>query len=101
VKSRVVSALLFASLAAAFLCIVPDLAFAYSVTWATTTAPQAYWSSIASSADGTKLAATSASDPFDTFANDGSIYISTDGGATWAKLDASGKAGGQRSQRNH
>jgi len=52
-------------------------------TWTKTVAPSNHWSSVASSADGTKLVATAGgSDDF------GSIYTSTDSGATWTQTAA-------------
>lgn len=54
-------------------------------TWTPTAAPTNAWSSIALSADGTKLAGA-ASD--DAVGNYGSIYLSSDSGATWARAGA-------------
>ena len=51
-------------------------------TWTLTSAPSGNWSSIASSADGTRLAATIKS---------GGIYISTNSGATWTLSGAPSK----------
>ena len=57
------------------------------MTWATSTAPAAYWYGTVSSADGTKLVASSACDS--TCATyDGQIYISNNGGMTWATSTA-------------
>jgi photosystem II stability/assembly factor-like uncharacterized protein len=49
-------------------------------TWTQTNAPLAFWDSIASSADGTKLAAG---------VRGGGIYASTNGGVTWAQTSMS------------
>jgi len=53
------------------------------VTWTRTGAPSNAWSSVASSADGTKLAALTLS-YWSGGAGAGEAYISTDSGATWA-----------------
>ena len=52
-------------------------------TWAQSGAPKKYWSSVASSADGTKLAATAMDEP-----NLGWIYTSTNSGASWTQTSA-------------
>lgn len=52
-------------------------------TWTKTTAPTNDWSSIASSADGTKLVAV---------VNPGSIYMSADSGGTWSPVNAPSNA---------
>jgi hypothetical protein len=52
-------------------------------TWIQTGAPSNGWSSVASSADGTKLAAVS-----ETYLVNGQIYSSLDSGATWTKARA-------------
>jgi Tfp pilus assembly protein FimT len=57
---------------------------AFSQTWTQTSAPSNYWVSIASSADGTKLAAVASPGP----ANPGPIYVSTNSGATWTQASA-------------
>jgi len=49
-------------------------------TWTQTTAPLATWVSVASSADGTKLAAL----------NYGGVYVSSDSGVTWTPTSESG-----------
>lgn len=56
------------------------------ITWARTSAPANYWLSVASSADGTHLAAVSQ----DNGAGDdsGAIYASIDSGFTWARTSA-------------
>ena len=51
----------------------------WGVTWEQTSAPSNFWSAVASSADGTILAATASGD---------GIYISTNSGATWAETTA-------------
>ena len=68
-------------------------------SWTNTTAPQTIWSSVASSADGTKLAAAisgwySDSGPLGTVFGfvEGPIYSSTDSGATWQSNNVSAKA---------
>jgi len=53
------------------------------VTWTQTGAPYAFWRSIASSSDGTKLAAVVL------LQGDGGIHTSTDGGVTWNRTWAS------------
>jgi hypothetical protein len=52
------------------------------VTWAQTTAPTNNWTSVASSADGTKLVATAMT------SQGGFIYASTDSGFTWTLTGA-------------
>jgi hypothetical protein len=52
---------------------------AFSQTWTQTSAPNNYWNSIASSADGTKLVAA---------VYGGGIYTSTNSGATWTLTSA-------------
>ena len=52
------------------------------VTWTQSGAPIAYWSSVASSALGSKLVAVSAADLYND-PNTGLIYTSTNSGATW------------------
>jgi hypothetical protein len=52
-------------------------------TWEQSSAPDLFWSSVACSADGTKLMAT-ALDAYST----GGIFISTNSGATWTKTSA-------------
>ena len=54
------------------------------VTWTESTAPSNYWSAVASSADGVRLAATTASD-LSGFQGTGSIYTSLDSGTTWTR----------------
>ena len=56
------------------------------VTWTRTTAPANNWSSVTSSADGTKLVAVSLDDGAGD--DEGSIYISLDSGVTWARTSA-------------
>ena len=51
------------------------------LTWTQTSAPSLYWFSIASSSDGTKLAAAVGG-------NGGGIYTSTDSGFTWTQTSA-------------
>src|SRR5439155_25629546 len=51
------------------------------MTWTQTSAPSNYWSSVASSADATKLVAVS-------IGNSGSIYTSPGSGATWRQTSA-------------
>ena len=57
-------------------------------TWLHSTAPSNFWTSVASSADGTKLVAT-ATPYFDgnlqSGAGEGAVYISRDSGATWMR----------------
>ena len=55
------------------------------LTWMQTSAPSNVWASVASSADGTRLAAA-VGDPYE--GNPGSIYISTDSGSTWTQTSA-------------
>jgi hypothetical protein len=55
----------------------------FGMTWAQTSAPSNIWSAIATSADGTKLAAAAGS-----FGAVGAIYTSTNSGATWAQTSA-------------
>jgi hypothetical protein len=52
------------------------------VTWTPTSAPSNRWSAVASSAEGTKLVATSTYDASDL------IYVSTNSGATWTATRA-------------
>jgi hypothetical protein len=54
--------------------------FALAQNWVTNGAPNNIWSSIASSADGTKLVAAAGSSTVI-----GSIYTSTNSGLTWTK----------------
>jgi photosystem II stability/assembly factor-like uncharacterized protein len=56
-------------------------------TWTLTSAPTNYWSSVASSADGTKLVAAVSSLPMHVL-SPGLIYTSSDGGATWTPTSA-------------
>lgn len=51
-------------------------------TWRSTGAPQGYWSSLASSGDGTLFAATTSAD-FPTGTPNGRIYIGNNAGVTW------------------
>jgi hypothetical protein len=53
----------------------------FAQTWTLTSAPIAYWSSIACSADGTKLVAAAGTAA-------GGVYTSTDSGATWMLTSA-------------
>ena len=53
-------------------------------TWTQSGAPNKYWSSVASSADGTKLVAAAMDDS----ANAGWIYTSTNSGFTWTQTSA-------------
>ena len=53
--------------------------FAFAQTWTQTSAPGTNWTAVASSADGTMLAAA---------VSGGGIYISTNSGATWTQTDA-------------
>jgi hypothetical protein len=63
-------------------CLLGDVNPASAQIWAWTTAPTNQdWYSIASSADGTRLVAVTAA--LTTPPTDGSIYISTNSGATW------------------
>jgi hypothetical protein len=55
------------------------------VTWTQASAPNAYWGSVASSADGTKLVAAM---DCDGNYNPGPIYTSIDAGVTWAQTSA-------------
>ena len=59
------------------------------VTWTQTSAPNNYWSSVAASADGTKLVGA-ARGPFGFGGNDsdGLIYTSPDSGVTWTQTSA-------------
>jgi photosystem II stability/assembly factor-like uncharacterized protein len=59
-------------------CLLP-LVSRFAQTWTQTSAPSNYWSYVASSADGSKLAAV---------ADDGGIYISTNSGTTWLLTSA-------------
>ena len=58
--------------------------------WATSTAPLMAWEQLTSSADGTKLAAASACDATCATNNDGAIWTSDDGGATWIEQTNTG-----------
>jgi hypothetical protein len=49
-------------------------------TWNPTTSPRAFWTSVASSSDGTRLIAAATKDPF---LGPLPLYTSTDSGATW------------------
>src|ERR1035437_10720298 len=55
-------------------------------TWTQTSAPTNVWSSIACSADGTKLFACGGGGIF--LGRAGPVYISSDGGATWTPTGA-------------
>ena len=57
-------------------------------TWTPTGALSNSWSSVASSADGTRLVATSGSDVFPEALGDGLIYTSTNSGTTWTPSSA-------------
>src|SRR5207249_3676470 len=59
-------------------------------TWAQTSAPSNFWTSVACSADGTRLVAVNTGDLIDVIDNNfnGQTYISTDSGATWNKSNA-------------
>src|ERR1019366_5810490 len=57
-------------------------------TWTLTSAPVADWTSVASSADGSKLVAVSESASGDPGNPNGLIYTSTDSGATWTATSA-------------
>jgi len=57
------------------------------VTWMVTSAPNAFWSSIASSADGVKMVAVALADASGNVGT-GRIYCSTNSGATWAQCSA-------------
>jgi hypothetical protein len=62
------------------------------VTWTQRTGPgQQQWIGITSSADGTKLAANSECVLFGCPTNDGTIWTSADGGATWVKQTSAGE----------
>jgi hypothetical protein len=56
-------------------------------TWAQTSAPSDVWSSIATSADGTKLAAVASADAAGSNGL-GPIYVSADSGTTWTRTSA-------------
>ena len=59
-------------------------------TWTTTSAPNIYCNLIASSADGTKLALTSAQVDFHPFITyDSAIFVSTNSGSNWTQTSAS------------
>ncbi len=60
--------------------------FAFGQTWTQTSAPAHEWTSIASSADGTKLVATAPAGGAFT----GSIYTSTNSGGTWTSNNVPG-----------
>ena len=53
-----------------------------ALAWTLTSAPRGDWSSVASSADGTRLAAGS---------SEGPIYVSPDSGTTWTQTGSPGK----------
>src|SRR5439155_9217377 len=59
--------------------VVSSLPGAAGANWTQASAPGGYWSSIASSADGTRLAAT---------LSPGGIYVSTNSGGTWTQSSA-------------
>ncbi len=61
--------------------------FAFSQTWTKTSAPTNGWSSLVCSADGTKIVAAAAGEY-----QAGSIYSSTNSGASWIKTTAPAKA---------
>ena len=64
--------------------LAPSIAFASGTTWTQQPASgQKYWDGIASSADGTKLAAVARLDT--SGSNPDYIYTSTDGGVTWTQ----------------
>jgi hypothetical protein len=54
-------------------------------TWTQTSAPSNFWSSVASSADGSKLVAVVNQSPY-------LIYVSTNSGATWTQAGAPGES---------
>jgi photosystem II stability/assembly factor-like uncharacterized protein len=66
-----------------FFCIwLMILGPAFAQTWTNTGAPTMTWFSVATSADGTKLIAASASNPLGDY---GSVYTSSNGGAVWTQ----------------
>ena len=62
--------------------------FGFGQTWTQTSAPSNLWSCVASSADGTKLIASSIPDATPHSVMKGGIWISRDSGATWQKTSA-------------
>src|SRR5208283_2364388 len=66
-------------LVGAFGCLFTAVNPLFAQTWTLTSAPANNWSSVASSADGSKLVAT---------VNGGGIYTSTDSGTTWTPTSA-------------
>jgi hypothetical protein len=61
----------------------------YGTSWTATAAPTNQWSSVASSADGTRLIAAAMSfPPSYEVGGDGLIYISADSGTTWTRTSA-------------
>jgi hypothetical protein len=79
VKALFSTAIIFCGLFAAV-----DSAFAQ--TWTQTSATTNFWSSIACSADGSKLVAVAGSSPFT--ARISPIYVSTNYGSTWSPITA-------------
>jgi hypothetical protein len=62
-------------------------------TWTSNSLPAGQWTSIASSADGSKLVAAACSSNINYGDGNGSIYISTNSGTTWT-LNATGQRWG-------
>ena len=73
----------FARAAFALAGLLAATAPASAQTWTQTSAPSNYWISVASSADGTKLAAASSD----------AVYLSADSGVTWTPSSLSGALG--------
>src|SRR2546429_586477 len=71
---------------AAFSGLAALVSQAFAQVWMQTSAPPTNWSCVASSADGMKLAAGSAS----SFVSGKPIYTSADGGVTWQPTTAPG-----------
>ena len=87
-SSRVVSLILIFF---ALFTLTASIALASGATWTQQTAlGQQTWGGIASSADGTKLVAAA---NYDAHGNPGQIYISNNGGMTWATSTAPRRLG--------
>jgi hypothetical protein len=71
------------TMAIIFCGLLNTIELALAQTWTPTSVPTNYWSSIACSADGSKLVAVAGSNPFYTTSRISPIYISTNYGSTW------------------
>ena len=59
---------------------------AFAQSWVMTSAPSTNWSSLATSADGSKLVAVAFGGTDSSSSPNGGIYASTDAGATWNEI---------------